>query len=54
MSVLEIVFVRQCEMFVCLDVVHLFSLGRKTHRSANGASIYKMSIFPTLTPLKSV
>ena len=28
-SVLEIVFVGQCEVFVCLDFVHLFSLAAK-------------------------
>ena len=38
-SVLEIVFVGQCEVFVCLDFVLLFSLGREAHRSANGVSI---------------
>ena len=35
MSILEIVFLGHCEMFVCLDFVH-FSLGREAHRSANG------------------
>ena len=46
MSVLEIVFVGQCEVFVCLDFVGIFfSLGRKAHRSANGVSILsKMSM----------
>ena len=39
MSVLEIVFVGQCEVFVYLDFVLLFSLGREAHRSANGVSI---------------
>ena len=39
-SVLEIVFVGQCEVFVCLDFVEIyFSLGREAHRSANGVSI---------------
>ena len=39
-SVLEIVFVEQCEVFVCLDfVVTFFSLGRRAHGSANGVSI---------------
>ena len=44
--VLEIVFVGQCEVFVCLDFVGLFfSLGciflflAAAHRSTNGVSI---------------
>ena len=32
MLVLEIVFVRQCEVFVCLDFVHFFSLGHEAYR----------------------
>ena len=37
---LEIVFVGQCEVFVCRDLVHFFfSLGRKAHRSANEVPI---------------
>ena len=32
-TVLEIVFVGQCEVFVCLDFVHFFFLGCKAHRS---------------------
>ena len=44
MLVLEIVFVGQCEVFVCLDFVLIFFffffLGREVHRSANGASIF--------------
>ena len=40
MSVLEIVFVRQREVFVCLDCeIFFFSLGHEAHRSVNGASI---------------
>ena len=39
MSVLEIVFVGQCEVFVCLDFVHFFPLGREAHRSTNGVSV---------------
>ena len=41
MSVLEIVFVGQCEVFVCLDFVNFFffPLGREAHRSVNGVSI---------------
>ena len=36
MSVLEIVFVGQCEVFVCLDFVQFFfPVGREAHRSAN-------------------
>ena len=39
-SILEIVFVGQHEVFVCLDfVLNFFSLGREAHTSANGASI---------------
>ena len=39
-SLLEIVFVGQCEVFVCLGFGHFFfSLGREAHRSANRASI---------------
>ena len=34
----EIVFVGQCEVFVCLDFGHFFSLGRDAHRSVNGVS----------------
>ena len=36
--VLEIVFVGQCEVFVCLDFV-IFSLGCEAHRTVNGVSI---------------
>ena len=40
MLVLEIVFVGQCEVFVCLDfVLTFFSFSCEAHRSANGASI---------------
>ena len=39
MSVLEIVFVGQCDMCVCLDFVHFFPLGCEAHRSANGMSV---------------
>ena len=39
-SVLEIVFVGQCEVFVCLDFVEILSpLGCEAHRSTNGVSI---------------
>ena len=38
-SVLEIVFVGQCEVFVCLDFVIFFLLGCEAHRSVNGVSI---------------
>ena len=40
-SVLEIVFIGQREVFVCLYFVltFFFSLGREAHRSANGASV---------------
>ena len=36
-SVLEIVFVGQCEVFVCYDFVH-FCLGHEAHVSVNGVS----------------
>ena len=40
MSVLDIVFVGQCEGFVCLDFVDFFfPLDREVHKSANGMSI---------------
>ena len=39
MTVLEIVFVGNCEEFVCFDFVHFFPLGREAHRSVNGVSI---------------
>ena len=39
-SVLEIVFVGQCEVFVCLDfVLTFFSLGHEADRFVNEASI---------------
>ena len=42
-SLLEIVFLGQCEVFVCLGFGHFiclfFSLAAKLKRSANGASI---------------
>ena len=39
MLFLEIVFVGQCEVFVCLDFGHFFSLGREAHRSMNRVSV---------------
>ena len=42
MSVLEIVFVGQCEVFVCLDFVaffFFFFLGCEAHRFAIGVSV---------------
>ena len=39
MSVLEIVFVGQCGVFVCLDFVHFFSLCHEPHMPTNGVSI---------------
>ena len=36
MSVLEIVFVGQCEVFVCFEFVDFFPLGREAYRSVNG------------------
>ena len=39
-SFMEIVFVGQCEVFLCLEFVEIcFPLGREAHRSANGVSI---------------
>ena len=40
-SVLEIVFVGQCEVCVCLDlyIFFFFSLSRDAHRSANGVPV---------------
>ena len=38
-SVLEIVFVGQRKVFVCLHFVLTFPLGREAHGSANGASV---------------
>ena len=42
-SVLEIIFVGQCGVFVCLGFglffLYLSPLGREAHRSANGVSI---------------
>ena len=37
--VLEIAFVGQWEVFVCLDFVDFFFLGREAHRSVNGVSV---------------
>ena len=37
-SILEMVFVGQCEVFVCLDFLHFF-LCCEVHRSANGVPI---------------
>ena len=40
LSVLEIVFVGQCEVFVYLYFFFFFlPLGRKAHRSMNGVSV---------------
>ena len=39
-TVLEIAFIGQFVVFVCLDFVHFFfPLGREAHRSANGVSV---------------
>ena len=54
-SVLEIVFVGQCEVFVCLDFVltfFFFCLGRETHRSANWMSTLKNVDISDTSPLK--
>ena len=53
MSVLEVVFVGQCEVFVCLDFVgFFFFFFFFSPLATNGMSILlkKMSIFPTSTP----
>ena len=41
MTILEIVFVGQCEIFVCLDlyISFFFYLGHEARRSVNGVSI---------------
>ena len=39
MTVLEIVFVGQCEVFVCLDFVNFFLHGYEAHRSVNRVSV---------------
>ena len=50
MSVLEIVIVGKCEVFVFDSDRAFFFLGREAHRSVNGASVlYKMLIFPAPT-----
>ena len=57
MSVLEIVFAGQCEVFVYLDFVEIsFSpLGREAHRSANrGVSSLKNVDFSNTHPLKEI
>ena len=53
MSVLEIVFVGQREVFVCLDFVHFFPpLATKLIGQQTGCQFYKIClIFPTPTPL---
>ena len=54
-SVSEIVYVGQCEVFVCLDFVDLFSLGYEAHRSANGVSFLLKNVdFSDTRPLNSV
>ena len=52
MSVSEIDFAGQCEVFVCLDLVHFFfSLRREACRYESGMSMFKkMLIFPTPIP----
>ena len=53
MSVLEIVFVGQCEVFVCLDFVEIFffPLPTKLIGPRMGCQFFKNSIFPTPTTL---
>ena len=52
MSVLVIVFVGWCEVFVCLDFVHCFPLGHEAHRST--MSIFPHRSFRASCPLSSV
>ena len=52
-SLLEIIFCRQCEVFVCLGFVFFFSLAAKLKRSANGAVISLKTLnFSVTYPLK--
>ena len=53
-TLLEIVFVGQCEVFICLWLWFFFPLGREAHRSMNGVSVLlkKMLIFPLRVPLR--
>ena len=41
-SILEVVFVGQCEVFICLgllEIFFIFPLGQEAHKSTNGVSI---------------
>ena len=52
--VLEIVFVAQCEVFVCLDFVHFFSLAVKLLGPRTGFQFFKKCrLFSDTYPLKS-
>ena len=51
MSVLEIVFVGQCEAFVCLEFVDFFPWPRSSYVHERGVNSLKMSIFSTHNPL---
>ena len=54
MSVLEIVFVGQCEVFVLILYIFFFSLAAKLIDPRMGCQFFKKCLFfPTLTPLKS-
>ena len=53
MLFLEIVFVGQCEVFVCLDFIHFSPLTAKLVGPQTGYQFFKkMLIFLTPTPLK--
>ena len=51
-SVLEIVFVGQCEVFVCLDFVHFFPLAAKLIGPQTGCQFFKKCRFFLHLPLK--
>ena len=52
MSILEIVCVGQCEVFLCLDFVHFPPppLAAKLIGPQTGCQFFKHLIFPTPTP----
>ena len=52
-TVLEIVFVGECEVFVCQDFVPFFPLGHEAHRSAHrSVNSLKNVDFSDIYPLK--
>ena len=54
MSVLEIVFVGQCEVFVCLDLVHFFPLAAKLIGPRTGCQFFKKFDFSNTYSLNSM